>query len=395
MINSGHSTEGGDSNHPLEKRVRDEFERRFGTPAQWTVRAPGRVNLIGEHTDYNEGFVLPMAIDHWTWIALRPREDRKLNLYSLDLKESAEADLDHLQKGGSSGWGVYAEGVTWALLEKGFDLRGFEGVVASDVPIGAGLSSSASVELSIARAFASVSGFDWDATLMAKLCQKAENEWVGVNCGIMDQLISARGIGGHALLIDCRDLHCESVPLPPGTSVAVLDTAKRRSLVGSAYNERREQCTTAARAFGVEFLRDVAWDQFTEKEATLPPKPRARARHVISENERTVQAAKILREGDARAFGQLMNESHESLRDDFEVSCEELDVMVEIAREKTGCFGARMTGAGFGGCAVALVQSDQAKPFTEEVAKAYERRTQLKPQIYVCQAANGAEVLES
>src|SRR5579885_1245574 len=244
-----------------ELTVRQEFEQRFGTPSAFVVRAPGRVNLIGEHTDYNDGFVLPLAIDRAVWIALRPRADRQVVAHSLDFTGSTVFSLDELRRG-NDGWAEYVKGVAWVLQEAGYSLHGWEGVIAGDVPVGAGLSSSAALELAVARAFAAVSELAWDAPTMARLGQRAENEWVGVRCGIMDQLISAAGRAGQALRIDSRSSDTEAVPFPSGTTVGLLDTATRRGLVDSAYNERRRQCESAARAFGVSALRDVSSARF-------------------------------------------------------------------------------------------------------------------------------------
>jgi galactokinase len=368
------------------------FVEQFGGPASLVVRAPGRVNLMGEHTDYNGGFVLPMAIDRATWIALRPRADRTVVLHSLNYHETASFDLLHLVRNEPS-WSEYAKGVAWALQENGPALDGWEGVTKCDVPMGAGLASSASFELAVARAFFAVGGMTWDATKMAQACQKAENRWVGVNCGIMDQMISAVGKAGHAALIDCRDLSIRSVPLPTGTAVVVMDTATRRGLVESAYNERREQCEAAARHFGVASLRDVTMETFL---ANPPPPGSAewhRARHVISEIARTAQAAEAMDRDDGAALGRLMNECHESLRDDFEVSDAQLDTMVSLARQIPGCLGARMTGAGFGGCAVALIESVAAPEFLETIRIRYDEVTGLASKIYLCKPADGAELI--
>jgi galactokinase len=375
----------------LHVDVVEEFERRFGAPPAILVRAPGRVNLIGEHTDYSEGFVMPLAIDRATWIALRPRTDRQVILHSMDHKEATTFDLDHLEKG--KGWPEYPKGVAWALQEAGHQLGGWEGTTVCDVPLGAGLSSSASYELAVAKAFAEVSRLPWDAPAMAVLSQKAENQWVGVNCGIMDQMISAVGRANHAVLIDCRNLNATLLPLPARSSVVILDTATRRGLVDSAYNERRRQCEEASAFFGVSFLRDVTLEQLEAAAGDLPSLTRRRARHVISENARTVQAADAMKRGDAEELGELMNRSHESLRHDFEVSNLQLDAMVDISRELPGCLGARMTGAGFGGCAVALVRSDLAPGFVASVTTRYHEQTGLKPAAYVCQAAEGASAV--
>jgi galactokinase len=355
------------------------------------VRAPGRVNLIGEHTDYNDGFVLPLAIDRAIWIALRPRTDGQVLAHSLDFSGSTTFSLDNLARA-NGGWAEYIKGVAWALQQTGHRLAGWEGVIAGDVPVGAGLSSSAALELAAARAFAVVSDLPWDAATMARLGQRAENEWVGVRCGIMDQMISAAGRAGHALLIDCRSLHTEEVPFPPGTTVVVLDTVTRRGLVDSAYNERRRQCESAARAFGVSALRDVSPAQFGAECGRLDEIMRCRARHVVTENERTLQTADAMRRGDAVAVGRLMNASHDSLRDDFEVSSRELDVMVDCGKSHPACLGIRMTGAGFGGCAVALIHGNEVEAFTSTVAAQYQAVTGIRPVLYVCAATDGASV---
>jgi galactokinase len=368
--------------------VKDVFRKQFTAEPAFVVRAPGRVNLIGEHTDYNDGFVMPMAIDRAVFIALRPRDDKKVRLYSIDFEIWGEFALDNLQK--DSGWLEYFKGVAWALQSAGFALNGFEGVMTSDVPRAAGLSSSAAIELATARAFHSVSTFDWNAKQMALLGQKAENKWVGVNCGIMDQLISAVGQKDHAVLIDCRSLDTESVPLPEDTVVVVMDTNTRRGLVDSDYNERRSQCEEAAKFFGVKALRDVTLKEFEARKNELSPMTYKRAKHVISENERTTQAAEAMKKGDAVLLGKLMNESHESLNTDFEVSSEALNIIVDCARKEEGCYGARMTGAGFGGCGVALVKADKADVFAKNVAQSYKERSGQEASIYVCSATEGA-----
>jgi galactokinase len=372
--------------------IRREFEQRFRTPPSFVVRAPGRVNLIGEHTDYNDGFVLPLAIDRAVWIAMRSRADRNILVHSLDFTDSTTFSLDHLARS-NGGWTEYVKGVGWILQEAGHMLRGWEGVMAGDVPVGAGLSSSAALELAVARAFAAVSNLPWDATAMARLGQRAENEWVGVRCGIMDQMISATGPAGHALLIDCRSLQSEAVPFPAGTTVVILDTATRRGLVDSAYNQRRAQCESAARAFGVAALRDVTVERFEAEADRLDEVTRRRARHVVTENERTLQAAESMRRGDAAELGRLMNASHESLRDDFAVSSRELDAIVECGRAHPACFGIRMTGAGFGGCAVALIWSEQVHEFASTIADRYRSITGLAPVLYVSAATDGAAVV--
>ncbi|MCB8980566.1 MAG: galactokinase [Ardenticatenaceae bacterium] len=381
----------------LQEHVTAVFTEKYGTTPSLVVQAPGRVNLIGEHTDYNDGFVLPMAIDRGIWLALRPRDDDQVSVHSLDFGVTAVFHLNDLQHT-KSGWGEYIKGVAWALQEAGYTLHGWEGVMAGNVPKGAGLSSSAALELATARAFQQVSRFAWDAAQMAKLSQKAENKWVGVNCGIMDQMISAAGEADHALLIDCRSLETQLVPLPPaldgsGTAVVILDTTTRRGLVDSAYNERRQQCEAAAAHFGVPALRDVSISEFLAEADNLDPVTRRRAKHVITENLRTLNAAKAMQNADADLLGQLMNESHISMRDDFEITNNELNIMVAVAQTQRGCFGARMTGGGFGGCAVALVHEGVVDGFVTAVAQQYQQQTGLSPKIYVCQPSAGAAVV--
>ncbi len=378
---------------PLAKQdIVTYFTERFGQAPTFVVRAPGRVNLIGEHTDYNDGYVLPLAIDRAAWIALRPRSDCHVDVYSIDYQQRRDFDLSTL-KHEKDGWIEYLKGVAWCLQDAGMNLKGWEGVLAGDVPLGAGLSSSAALEMATARAFAQVSGIPWDAVAQAKLGQRSENKWIGVNCGIMDQLISSTGRAGHAMLIDCRSLELQPAPLPEGVAVVVLDTATRRGLVDSAYNERRKQCETAAAFFQVRALRDVTLATFEAKAGQLDATTRRRARHVITEDDRTVRAVAAMRRGDIATLGRLMNESHVSLRDDYEVSSDALNAMVEAAQAHPACFGARMTGAGFGGCAVAIVRSDAADDFVAATSSAYEARTGNEPAVYVCSATDGAAVV--
>ncbi len=375
----------------LEQTVYDTFKEKFGAAPTSIVRAPGRVNLIGEHTDYNDGFVLPMAIDRGVWLALRPRRDGKVRLYSADFGVWGRFSLGALEKG--KGWLEYPKGVAWALQEEGYTLGGFEGVVTGDVPRGSGLSSSAALELATARAFYEVSGFEWDEPRIARTMQKAENEFVGANTGIMDQLISAAGKKGYALLIDCRTLDLEPVSLPKNTVVVVMDTMTRHSHTDSGYNARRAQCEAAAAFFDVAALRDVTLEMLEARGSGLEPVVRRRARHVVTENQRTLDAAEAMKQGNAEALGKLMNASHDSLRDDFEVTNDALNTMVECARAQPGCYGARMTGGGFGGCAVALVEAQKVEAFVEAVEACYREKTSKEPSIYVCKATDGAQTL--
>ena len=377
------------SNMSTQEYAISEFKRHFGRPPAFVVRAPGRVNLIGEHTDYNDGFVLPIAIDRAVRIALRPTFSQQVVLHALDLNQSAEFSLKNI-KHENQEWLEYIKGTAWALQQAGYPLSGWQGTIASSIPIGAGLSSSAALELAAARAFGAVTGFAWEAVKMAQIGQQAEREWVGVNCGIMDQMISAMGRAGHALLMDCRSLKTELVPLPPDMAIVVLDTATRRGLVDSAYNERRQQCNMAARFFRVPALRDVSRVELDANAAALDPIVYRRARHVLGENTRTRQAVRAMSQKDADKLGQLINASHISLRDDFEVSSLPLDQMVDFAQQESACYGARMTGAGFGGCAIAVVQPDSVRNFCETVTINYQKATGLKPEIYPCTATDGA-----
>ncbi|HMU91710.1 MAG TPA: galactokinase [Anaerolineales bacterium] len=385
------------------KTLEQSFLTHFNAKPAFIVRAPGRVNLIGEHTDYNDGFVLPMAIDRAVWIALSPRMDSQVHIHSLDMETAlpndpqavSTFDLNSLTKG--KGWAEYIKGVADQLQKAGYQLHGFDAIITGDVPRGAGLSSSAAVELAAARAFAVTAGFEWNAAQMAALAQKAENEWVGVNCGIMDQMASAASQAGHALFLDCRTLEYQLPPLPKGIAVVILDTSTRRGLVDSAYNERRNQCEEAARWFGVKALRDVSVAEFNEKTkdaSELNVNVLKRARHIVTENERVLEAVEAMKLGNIQRLGELFNASHSSLRDDFEVTNEALNQIVACAQEQPHCFGARMTGAGFGGCAVALVREENAAAFTQAVSAAYKQRSGLEASIYVCKASDGAGVIQ-
>ena len=373
------------------RRVVEEFRRRWEAEPQLVVRAPGRVNLIGEHTDYNQGFVLPMAIDRAVWIALRPRSDGQVVVHSLDFGDSTAFALPRFSRGGPA-WGEYLKGVAWSLSEAGHTLSGWEGVVGGDIPIGAGLSSSAAIEVATARAFAQASQLAWEPATMARITQRAENEWVGVRCGIMDQLTSIAGVADHALLIDCRSLSVSPVPLPAEAAIVILDTGTRRALATSAYDERRRQCQQAAEFLGAPALRDVTPQDLDRAHQGLPETTWRRARHVVGENERTQRAAEALRRGDVIETGRLMSASHESLKSDFEVSSRELDAIVGCSLRHQGCTGARLTGAGFGGCAVALVRHRDLGDFAGEVPACYRAATGLEARLLFCRASEGATV---
>ena len=378
----------------LKKLVIQKFEEKFGEPPTFVVRAPGRVNLIGEHTDYNDGFVMPMAINRAVWLALRPRTDGVVSVQSLEMDDPAEFEIANLGEPGE-GWAEYLKGVTWALLEDGFELSGFEGVISSDVPVGAGLSSSAALEMATAMAYMAISNTPWDAGRMAKIGQRAENEWVGANTGIMDQMISASGVANHALMIDCRDLSTQLVPLPDKTVIVILDSMTRHTHTGSGYNDRRRECEEAAAHYGASHLRDLDKVALQKGSPGLSKKVLRRAIHVVTENERVLQANKAMSHGDAHLMGLFMNASHDSLRDNFEVTNRDVDLMAALGQETAGCYGARMTGGGFGGCVVALVREDMAEQFATEVAKDYQEVTELEPHIYICQATDGAQIIES
>ncbi|MBM3128368.1 MAG: galactokinase [Chloroflexi bacterium] len=376
--------------------IRDEFEKAFAAAPTLITRAPGRVNLIGEHTDYNAGFVLPIAIDRAMWIAARPRDARRVQMIALDFDGArSEFALDApILRDDANAWSNYVRGVAWALQARGVVVPGIDLVVQGDVPLGSGLSSSAALEVCTATMFVELARAQISRVEIARLCQQAENDFVGVQCGIMDQFASALAQQDHALWIDCRDLSYRNVPLPRGATFVVCDTRKRRGLVDSEYNTRRAECEHAARAFGVAALRDVSLAEFQRREKELPPVVARRARHVITENARVLAAVAAAETNDLATFGALMNESHASLRDDYQVSCAELDALVEIARAQAGCWGARLTGAGFGGCAVNLVRNESVARFVENVAREYSRRVGIAPAVYPCQAMSGSQRVE-
>ncbi len=383
----------------LVRRVREGFARAFPGPPPRLAASPGRVNLIGEHTDYNDGFVLPMAIARYAVAAFRPRSDGVLRAHSLAFGETAEADIASLAPPGGHGWFAYLAGVAWAFRSEGPPVGGVDMVVDGDVPIGAGLSSSAAVELATARALAAASGAAWDPVRMAKLGQKAENAYVGMNCGIMDQFASAACEEDSALLLDCRSLETRPVPVPAAAAVVVMDTGARRSLAASAYNERRAACERVAAEIarakpGVRALRDASPADLDAARPRLDPLDAKRASHVVAEIARPAALAEAFLQGDLARAGRLMNDSHASLRDLYEVSCEELDSITELARRQPSCHGARMTGAGFGGCAVALVDARDVSGFCEAVLRGYTARFDLPAALYPCRPVAGAQLLE-
>lgn len=377
--------------------VRTAFINSFSQPPTHIFRAPGRVNLIGEHTDYNDGFVLPMAIDRDVLIAARRRDDQKVRMVALDFEGARSTfSLDApITRDDANKWSDYVRGVAWVLEQRGATLLGLDLMIQGDIPLGSGLSSSAALEVCAATMFVAMANLEISKVEIAKLCQKAENEFVGVQCGIMDQFVSALAREGHTLLIDCRDLSYEHIPLPPGVTIVVGDTAKRRGLVDSEYNARRAECDQAARLLGANALRDITPAEFANRSHELPSIVAKRARHIIAENARVLEAVDAAEHDDRLKLGALMNASHESLRDDYQVSCAELDTMVQIARQQCGCLGARLTGAGFGGCTVNLVASDAVVEFVDRVSREYRARTGLSPSIYPCRASAGARRLDS
>ena len=374
------------------------FKAKFGTPAA-LYRAPGRVNLIGEHTDYNEGFVLPVAIGFSCWVAIAPRTDRKLVLYSDNFGETVEADFDGLQPRATGKWADYPLGVAWALQSAGNRLSGANLYIAGEVPLGAGLSSSAAVEVSTGYALLASSHCPIDRTSLALLCQRAENEFVGARCGIMDQFVSCHGRAGHALLLDCRSLDFRLLPLPPQVSLLICNTMVKHELAAGEYNVRRAECEEAVRRLGqvlpgIRALRDVSLAQLDEHRALLTDTIYKRCRHIITENARVHQVSSALQSGEIDGLQQWMDDSHRSLRDDYEVSCSELDIMVEIASRQRGVHGARMTGGGFGGCTINLVSRAYSVEFQRRVASEYEAATGLRPDVYICEASQGAGAVD-
>jgi galactokinase len=372
----------------------ERFLARFGGNPH-VYRAPGRVNLIGEHTDYNDGFVMPAAIEFYCWVAIGTREDRKLNIYSEEFSAAADADLSSAAPQPSKTWSDYPIGVALQLEQAGFRLRGANLLIASEVPIGAGLSSSAAIEVATALALADQSGWSPERLPLALLCQRAENEFVGARVGIMDQFVSLYGQKGHALMLDCRELSFESLLIPDSVKLVISNTMVKHELASSEYNRRRADCEEAVRRLreflpGIRALRDVSAQQLEQYRGRIPEVAYKRALHVVGENARVLDSAEALRSGDIARFGMRMAESHRSLRDLYEVSCRELDLMVDLADQQTGVYGARMTGGGFGGATINLVDARYAGEFKEKMAKSYQRETGLVPQIYICKPAEGA-----
>ena len=374
------------------------FRKVAGHEPEAAAFAPGRVNLIGEHTDYNEGFVLPAAVDRGVAVAGRRVPGETFTLHAVDLGESCTFSLSVLKRDPRHSWADYFKGVVWALSERGIDVPGCEAAITGDIPQGAGLSSSAAYEVATVRLLSALGDFELPSLEVARLAREAENDFVGVACGIMDQMASTFGEQGKALLLDCRSLAHEPVEIPAGLTIVVVNSGVRHSLASSEYNKRRAECEEGVRILaglrpGVRSLRDVGPDDEARFFAQLPSVVRKRCRHVVTENARVLEAVRALRSGDTARIKVLMAASHASLRDDYEVSCPELDILVELALALPTCHGARLTGAGFGGSTVNLVETAAVASFSEPVAAGYRSRTGRTAEVYVFEPSAGARIV--
>ncbi|MGA9966952.1 MAG: galactokinase [Terriglobales bacterium] len=375
-------------------RLKALFAERYGAIPS-IYRAPGRVNLIGEHTDYNDGFVMPAALDLYTYVAVSPRPDRRLRIYSENLGEACELELDLIRPGRSGHWSDYVRGIAGVLESSGYRLRGADLAIMSEVPLGAGLSSSAALEVSTGFALLSSSQISVDLTTVAKMCQQAEHLYAEMRCGIMDQFISCHGRAGHALMLDCRSLDFQLLPIPPQVRLMVCNTMVRHEHASSGYNIRRHECEVGFRALsevlpGIRALRDVTLDDLENHSNRLSDVIYKRVRHAVTENDRVKKAAIALETGEIAEFGRLMADSHRSLRDDYEVSTLELDLMVELSNGQEGVYGARMTGGGFGGCTISLVEAAHAQEVQQRLEQGYEARKGRRPTILICETSDGA-----
>ena len=383
---------------PMVDRAAKFFARCFGRPPQWLAAAPGRVNLIGEHTDYNDGFVLPMAIERFTLLAADRNTNGTVTLHSLTTGETARFSLRGGVKPGQPAWSNYVRGVIAGFQKAGRKITGFDAVIDSTVPYGGGLASSAALEVATATLLEAMGRKPLDPLEKALLCQTAEHEFAGVPCGIMDQFTSILGREDNALLLDCRSRTTRPVPMSdPAVTVLIVNTHVRHRLPDSEYAKRRSQCEAAARALGVPALRDTILQALKAAESKMPRVAFRRARHVVSENERTLKTAQAIQASDWPTVGKLMYASHASLRDDYDVSCPELDAAVDIMQgigEKGGVIGCRMTGAGFGGCVVSLVQTDAVRSITRAVDGPFEKRTGKQATIFSTRPAAGARILQ-
>ena len=376
-------------------RLTEAFADRYGGPADIVTRAPGRVNLIGEHTDYNDGFVLPAAISASTWIAARRRSDHAVNIVALDMDDANDSfDLAAISRAGAPSWALYPRGMTLAMQQAGYALVGADIAITGTVPQGSGLSSSASLSVGFGLALATLAGLeDIGATTLAQLAQSAECDFVGTKCGIMDQLASARGQAGAALLIDCRSLDCVPVPIPAGTAIMIVQSGIVRGLVEGEYNLRRRQCEQAASSLDVAALRDGDLTMLADANSRMDGLSYQRARHVITENARTLAAADALGAGDLQTMGRLMAASHASMRDDFAITLPPIDQLVAILTAAIGDQGgARMTGGGFGGAVVALLPMASVAAVSEAVRRNYKTPAGTEPIIVIEQASDGASV---
>jgi galactokinase len=372
------------------------FAEKFGGSPR-LFRAPGRINLIGEHTDYNDGFVMPAAINLYTWVAAGKRNDRILNVHSDQFAETMELSLDALSGAPRKNWTDYIRGVAAVLQAAGYPLSGANLIIHGQVPLGAGLSSSAALEVSVALALLSVSGHQLPPLELVKACQRAEHEYAGTRCGIMDQFIATFGCSEHALMLDCRSLDYQLLPIPAEVRFVICNTMVKHAHAAGEYNRRRADCEASVRILqqhlpNVRALRDVTLCDLQKYRNELPELVYLRSYHVISENQRVLAAAGALQSGDLVLFGQLMYESHRSLQDHYEVSCRELDLLVELASACDGVYGARMTGGGFGGCTVNLVRRDAVNRFRSRITEAYEKEIGTVPDVRVCSASQGAAI---
>ncbi len=381
------------------KKLKGEFEKRFGAGEKIHLfSAPGRVNLIGEHTDYNGGFVLPVNIDRRILLCARRREDRILNLHSLNFPQKISCSLDNLKYRKEDSWANYPKGVAKILQDEDYLLKGMDLLYEGNIPIASGLSSSAAMEVVSCLALCTLSDIEIEKKIMALLCQKAENEFIGMKCGIMDQFVITIGRKDSALFLDCRSLDYELIPFDSGdVSIIIGDTRVKRALVDSEYNKRRQQCEEGVKNLqqylnDIKQLRDVSTLEFEKYKDKLPDTVVRRCKHIIYENERVKKSIDMIKDNRFAEFGLLMVDSHNSLRDLYEVSCRELDVMVEEALKVNGTLGSRMTGAGFGGCTVSLVKKESVEEFISTVSGEYQRRTQIKPEFYLCKIEDGVKV---
>ena len=375
--------------------VAKQFRKVYGASPCGIFRAPGRVNLIGEHTDYNDGFVLPAAIDFYSHAAIGERVDHTLSVYSEQFHETAEFTPEQLSGPPRKHWSDYVRGVAAVLQQEGYPLKGANLVIDGQVPIGAGLSSSAAVEVATAFALQSLGTVKLSLLDVARLCLRAENTYTGARCGIMDQFVSCFGREDHALMLDCRSLEAAYLQLPPSVRLVICNTMVRHELAGGEYNERRESCERVAETIAkflpkVRALRDLTQEDLEHYRNQISDVDFRRSRHVITENDRVKDAKAALESGNLARFGELMYLSHNSLDRDYEVSCRELNIMVDLARSLEGVYGARMTGGGFGGCTINLVESEMTVEFQKTIGREYEKLTGLSPQIFVCGAAGGA-----